>query len=141
MPYKMTKEEREAFLADLHVGIIGINNQERGPLMLPIWYSYTPGGEIKFVTMKDSWKARRLRAEMRFSLCVQNEEPPYQYVSVEGNITSLEDADHDRDLLPLALSYYGEDEGKKYALETQGNDEIVIHMKPEKWLTADYNKE
>jgi nitroimidazol reductase NimA-like FMN-containing flavoprotein (pyridoxamine 5'-phosphate oxidase superfamily) len=84
MPYKMTKEEREAFLADLHVGIIGINNQGRGPLMLPIWYSYTPGGEIKFVTTKDSWKARRLKVEMRFSLCVQNEEPPYQYVSVKG---------------------------------------------------------
>ena len=42
MAYKMTKEESEAFLADLHVGIIGINGQRRGPLMLPIWYSYIP---------------------------------------------------------------------------------------------------
>jgi PPOX class probable F420-dependent enzyme len=141
MAYKMTKEEREAFLAELHVGIIGINDQKRGPLMVPIWYSYTPGGEIKFVTEKNSRKAQLLRAEMRFSLCVQKEETPYQYVSVEGQVTSIEDANHQRDLLPLSVRYLGKEEGEKYAEETQDDDEIVIHMKPEKWSTADYGKE
>ena len=43
MSLKMTKEEREAFLADLHVGVISIARDGRGPLTVPIWYDYEPG--------------------------------------------------------------------------------------------------
>jgi len=34
----MTKQERESFLADLHVGVISIAEEGRGPLTVPIWY-------------------------------------------------------------------------------------------------------
>ena len=37
----MTRAEREAFLAALHVGIISIAETGRGPLAVPIWYAYT----------------------------------------------------------------------------------------------------
>ena len=46
MSLKMTKPEREAFLADLHVGVISIAEKDRGPLTAPIWYGYEPGGEL-----------------------------------------------------------------------------------------------
>lgn len=36
----MTKRERETFLADVHVGIISIAEQGRGPLTVPVWYAY-----------------------------------------------------------------------------------------------------
>ena len=36
----MTVDEREAFLADLHVGILSISRAEKGPIALPIWYEY-----------------------------------------------------------------------------------------------------
>ncbi len=45
MSLAMTRQEREAFLADLHVGIISIDEPGRGPLTAPIWYDYEPGGE------------------------------------------------------------------------------------------------
>ena len=44
MSLAMTKQEREAFLADLHVGVISIDEAGRGPLTVPIWYDYQPGG-------------------------------------------------------------------------------------------------
>ena len=50
MTLAMTRSEREAFLADVHVGIISIENPGRGPLSVPIWYLYEPGGEIAIVT-------------------------------------------------------------------------------------------
>ena len=34
----MTKEERAAFLADVHVGVLAVDEPGRGPLSLPIWY-------------------------------------------------------------------------------------------------------
>ena len=56
MPPAMTKEEREAFLADLHVGVISIAEEGRGPLTVPIWYSYEPGGENPEVVSRLRWK-------------------------------------------------------------------------------------
>ena len=39
----MTGEEREAFLADVHVGVLAIDEPGRGPLALPVWYQYDDG--------------------------------------------------------------------------------------------------
>ena len=39
----MTSDEREAFLADVHVGILSIARTAKGPLALPIWYQYEDG--------------------------------------------------------------------------------------------------
>ena len=49
MSLKMTREEREAFLAGVHVGIISIAEAGRGPLAVPIWYGYAPGGDLWIV--------------------------------------------------------------------------------------------
>jgi len=46
----MTRAEREAFLAGVHVGVLAIADPARGPLAVPIWYDYAPGGELRFVT-------------------------------------------------------------------------------------------
>jgi hypothetical protein len=41
-----TNIERERFLADMHVGMISIAEDGRGPLIVPIWYGYAPGGGL-----------------------------------------------------------------------------------------------
>jgi nitroimidazol reductase NimA-like FMN-containing flavoprotein (pyridoxamine 5'-phosphate oxidase superfamily) len=46
MSTAMLKDEREAFLADLHVGVISVADGHRGPMTVPIWYLYEPGGRI-----------------------------------------------------------------------------------------------
>jgi nitroimidazol reductase NimA-like FMN-containing flavoprotein (pyridoxamine 5'-phosphate oxidase superfamily) len=145
MSLKMDRTEREAFLADVHVGMIAIEEPGRGPLLAPIWYGYEPGGEIWIVTERDSRKGRLLAQVERFSLCAQTEAPPYKYVSIEGPITAVEDADVERDERPLAHRYLGPEMGDQYIAATGGadarEDNIRIRMKPDRWLTADYEKE
>jgi hypothetical protein len=46
MSLAMSRAEREAFLADTHVGVVSISEDRRGPLTVPVWYRYTPGGEV-----------------------------------------------------------------------------------------------
>ncbi len=144
MSLAMTKEEREAFLADVHVGVISIPDPGRGPLTVPIWYAYDPGGELRVVTGRTSRKGRLLARAGRFSLCAQSETPPYKYASVEGPILAIEDADHDRDLRPLARRYLGAEIGDQYVERTRGEPEyaenMVVRMRPERWLTVDYAK-
>jgi nitroimidazol reductase NimA-like FMN-containing flavoprotein (pyridoxamine 5'-phosphate oxidase superfamily) len=141
----MTKQEREAFLADVHVGVISISDEGRGPLAVPIWYAYDLGGDLRIMTGRESRKGRLLARAGRFSVCVQTESPPYKYVSVEGAIVSTEAADIERDLRPLARRYLGKEMGDRYVEETQNlpthADNVLIRMRPERWLTTDYSKE
>ncbi len=138
----MTTTERETFLADLHVGIISIPEDGRGPLTVPVWYGYEPGGELRVVTGNASRKGRLLNRAGRFSLCVQTEIPPYRYVSVEGPIIAIEAADVERDLRPLARRYLGREGGDAYIASTRDEhvDNVLVRMRPERWLTADYTK-
>jgi hypothetical protein len=142
MTFAMTRQEREQFLAALHVGIISIAEDGRGPLTVPVWYAYQPGGELRVLTASASRKGRLLERARRFSLCAQTETPPYRYVSVEGPVVAIAPADVERDLRPLARRYLGAEAGDAYIAATrdQHADDVLIRMRPERWLTADFGK-
>jgi hypothetical protein len=144
MSLAMTPQEREAFLAEVHVGIISIAEAGRGPLTVPIWYAYEPGGELRVVTRRTSYKRRLLETVDRFSLCVQSEQPPYKYVSVEGAVLALEPAELERDIRPLARRYLGPALGDRY-IEATSDDRaragsVLVRLRPERWRTVDYAK-
>jgi len=145
MSTTMTSEERETFLAGVHVGVLSLIQEGRGPLTVPVWYAYEPGGDVQFVTERVSRKGKLLEEGRRISLCVQDEAPPYKYVSVEGPITQIEPSDAERHERALAHRYLGPEAGDRYMESaTDDRDEaamILIHMRPERWLTADYSKE
>lgn len=66
-------------------------------------------------------------------------------MSVEGPITATGVADLERDLRPLAHRYLGADMGDRYVEQTRDAHEhvgnMLIHMRPERWLTVDYANE
>ena len=140
MALTMTKEEREAFLADLHVAVISVADDGHGPLVVPIWYAYEPGGDVRIITGRTSRKGELLERAGRFSLCVQTETLPYKYVSVEGPIVAVEAADLERDRRPLARRYLGTELGDQYIEGTRDVGNVLVRMRPERWLTVDYAK-
>jgi nitroimidazol reductase NimA-like FMN-containing flavoprotein (pyridoxamine 5'-phosphate oxidase superfamily) len=147
MSLQMNREEREEFLAGLHVGIISIADPGRGPLSAPIWYDYEPGGELWIITAADSRKGRLLQTADRFSLVAQTEAPPYKYVSVEGPITSIRESDYEDDERRMASRYLGPEFGDRYLEATGGAaarkaaTQLRVAMRPERWLTTDYAKQ
>ena len=147
MSLKMSVEERQKFLADLHVGIISIPRENRAPLTVPIWYDYKPGGKLWILTESGSLKGHALLNCEYISLCAQTENPPYQYVTVEGR---FEISDSNQEVgLKMAIRYLGETMGRQYAegsndseLDSGETDSsgIIVSFTPEKWLTVDYSK-
>lgn len=142
-PVTMSRTEREAFLADTHVGIVSIAHAGRGPLTVPVWYRYEPGGAVRFATGATSHKVRLLRAAGRAGFCVQNETAPYQYVSVEGAVT-IGKPDPDRDIREIAIRYLGREQGEAYlkmmAADLNPDANVVVILQPERWYSADYRK-
>ncbi|QCQ90751.1 pyridoxamine 5'-phosphate oxidase family protein [Rhodococcus sp. SGAir0479] len=135
----MSTDEREGFLADLHIGVIAAERDGRAPLAVPIWYHYVPGGEVTVWTERGTVKERLIRASGRFSLCAQQEAPPYRYVSVEGAATFQDEVAPD-DIRPLVRRYLPEDEAEKFLAESFNDRAVVIRMRPERWFTVDYGK-
>ena len=133
--FEMSVEQREAFLAGVHVGILSIQRDGKGPLALPIWYRYEDGQVLIHIS-GDSVKAKLLRRHGRASLTVQDETPPYRYVMVEGPVTLAHEG---RDILPIAVRYLGDELGRQYASANPPTEQsVVARLTPERWLTTDY---
>jgi len=137
---KMSSDEREQYLADLHVGVIAVERPGRAPLSVPIWYGYEPGGDVKLWTSMGSVKEKLISAAGRFSITVQDEQPPYKYVTAEGNVTGIDAAD-DTEMRAIAIRYLGEDAGNTFAEQNADPSAVLIRMRPQRWLSTDYSKE
>jgi len=135
----MTSAEREQFLAAVHIGLISIPRSNRGPLTVPIWYDYTPGGKPWMITDSGSLKGRCLAVCDRISLCVQTEDLPYKYVMVEGTF-EIGQSNNDQ-LLGMATRYLGIEQGKLYAASGTSESSIVVTLNPDQWLSTDYSKQ
>jgi len=133
----MTEAEREAFVAGVHVAVLAVDHPGHGPLALPIWYLWENGSIVMRIG-DDSLKAKLLRAAGRATLTVQDEAPPYKYVSVEGPVTVGRE---DREVLPLATRYLGPVQGAVYAEQDADQSGVVTAwLTPERWRTIDYSK-
>ena len=132
----MTKDDREAFLQDLHVGVVSVARDGKPSLAAPVWYSYEPGGDVLFSFEADSEKIRLLEATGEASLCVQTETMPYKYVTVEGPVV-VGTGDDEVERL-LAHRYLGVEIGDLYLESIQGTVSRVVRLTPNRWRTVDY---
>ncbi len=136
----MTSDEREAYLAAVHVGVVAVERPDRAPLAVPIWYDYEPGGEVLLWTEEGSQKYKLIKAAGRFAISAQDEQPPYKYVTAEGDVTGIDIA-VDHVVRKLAVRYLGEETGGQFADENLSATSVVIRMRPQRWLSTDYSKE
>ena len=108
---------------------------------VPVWYSYQPGGLLTVLTGRRSRKARVIRAAGRFGPCVQDDSPPYCYVSVEGPVVSEEELDP-VERLAVARRCLGPAGGDRYVAGSPDpeRENVAFRMCPEHWLSQDQGK-
>jgi len=138
----MSAAERDEFLAGVHVGVLSAAVGTAGQtLAVPVWYSFQPGGLLTVLTGRRSRKAAAIRAAGRFGLCVQDDSPPYRYVSVEGPVVREEELDP-AERLAMARRYLGAVGGDRYVAENPdpGQENVAFRMRPEHWLSQDQGK-
>ena len=142
MSLAMTVDERTAFLADLHVGVLAVVETSGAPLAAPLWYAYRQGGDVRMWVDSSSRKAVALRASGRACLCVQTEDAPYKYVSVEGPVV-LSDGYDREEFRSVAVKYLGPELGEMYAASSEEGmaHTVTVSLAPDRWYTIDYNKQ
>jgi hypothetical protein len=136
---RLSVRDREFFLAEPHIAALSVSaGQGRGPLTVPIWYQYAPGGEAWVLTEAGSRKARLIETAGRFTLMVERVMPTTRYVSVEGPVTRTVPGT-DELLREIAARYLPPDKVPAYIefAEAELGEQVAIYLRPERWLTAD----
>ncbi|OBH33853.1 pyridoxamine 5-phosphate oxidase [Mycobacterium intracellulare] len=134
-----SETERQEFLADKHVAVLSVDATDgRPPASVPIWYDYTPGGNVRIMTGASSRKARLIERAGVVTLVVQREEPPYQYVVVEGTIVETTKPAPLDVAEAVAIRYLGEEGGRAFVRSMEGVEEVLFTIRPDRWLSADF---
>ncbi len=136
---RLSVSDRELFLAEPHIAALSVAaGPARGPLTLPIWYQYQPGGEAWVLTEAGSWKARLIQAAGRFTLMVDRVTPTVRYVSVEGPVSHTVPGT-DELLREITERYLPPDKVQAYLdfAQAELGEQVAIYLRPQRWLTAD----
>jgi PPOX class probable F420-dependent enzyme len=135
-----TETERQEFLAAKHVAVLSVAATDgRPPASVPIWYGYTPGGDILINTGAGARKSKLIERAGVVTLVVQNEEPPYQYVVVEGTVVDTTKPAPADLREAIAIRYLGEEAGRAFVRSMAGQDSVLFTIRPDRWLTADFS--
>ncbi|KLO26345.1 pyridoxamine 5-phosphate oxidase [Mycolicibacter heraklionensis] len=140
MPKAFTETERQQFLADKHIAVLSVAATDgRPPASVPIWYGYTPGGNILVNTGAGRRKAKLIEQAGAVTLVVQREELPYQYVVVEGTVIDAATPSPLPQREAIAIRYLGEEGGRAFAANMDGASSVLFTIRPDRWLTADFS--
>jgi PPOX class probable F420-dependent enzyme len=145
---KLTKEEREAFLAQPHIAVLSVAaDEDRPPQLTPVWYGYQPGGDVTVFTGSQgrvSRKTRLIRQAGVVSLCVQQPQPPYKYVTVEGAVVSYDQPPGAEQMLAIISRYLPAEQARAFVQAELQNPQpslVLFTIRPQRWLSADFGKE
>ena len=142
MSKPFSESAREEFLAGKHIAVLSVAaTDERPPASVPIWYNYTPGGNIQINTGASRRKAKLIERAGVVTLVVQREEVPYQYVVVEGTVVENTSPAPLEAREAIAIRYLGEEGGRQFVRSMEGQDSVLFTIRPDRWLTADFSDE
>ncbi len=127
---EMTSEEvRDFLLADTRTLKLATVRTNGRPHVAPVWF-VLDADEIVFTTPSTSLKARNLSANPHVSVCVDDERPPFGFVSAAGTATLHP---HPADLLEwttrIAARYLGESEAVEAGARNAQIDDLLVRIR------------
>lgn len=138
---QMTPQEMQEFLAAPRIAVLGTINKDRTAALNPVWYSYDDG-RFQVVVSRAVYYGKNVLRDARITLCIQQEAYPYKAVVARGRATVEPDAEFGL-MRRLAIYYFGEERGKRYADATwadHGEELLVVTLQPERLASWDYGK-
>jgi PPOX class probable F420-dependent enzyme len=126
---QMTEDEWRAFvMAGTRTGKLAVTRADGRPHVAPIWF-VLDGGDIVFNTGADTVKGKALRRDPRAAMTVDDQEPPYSFVIIEGTVTLSEDLPEVRKWAAvLGGRYMGQDRAEEYGQRNGVPGELLVRL-------------
>jgi PPOX class probable F420-dependent enzyme len=124
-------EWKEFVAAGTRTGKLATTRRDGRPHVVPIWF-VIDGDDLVFNTGAESVKGRSLARTGWGSICVDDDSPPYSFVTVSGPVTISTDLE---EMLPFAIRigarYMGEELGEQFGRRNSVEGELLVRLHAE----------
>ncbi|WKK24668.1 PPOX class F420-dependent oxidoreductase [Streptomyces olivoreticuli] len=133
MAQKMNKDEWHAFLSTgTRTGKLSTVRADGSPHIAPIWF-VLDGDDLVFNTGENTVKGRNLARDGRIALCVDDDRPPFSFVTVQGRAELSGDLDEVRTWATrIAARYMGDERAEEYGARNGVPGELVVRVRIDK---------
>jgi PPOX class probable F420-dependent enzyme len=130
MAQTMTKSEWQEFVSSgTRTGKAGVTSADGTPHVTPIWF-LLDGDDLVLTTHESSVKGKALRRDPRICVCVDDDTPPFSFVSLWGKASLSEDLDELRRwATELGRRYMGADQAEDFGARNGVPGELLVRVR------------
>ena len=140
-PPPMSDDELLDFLdaEPAHTAKLATVRADGRPHVAPVWFALDPAatgdgspiGDIVFNTGADTVKGKALRRDPRVALCVDDERPPFSFVTIEGVATISEElVEVAHWAAVIGGRYMGAERAEEYGRRNGVPGELLVRVRP-----------
>jgi PPOX class probable F420-dependent enzyme len=127
---------RAFLLAEARPAMLATTRPDGSPHVAPIWVDLD-GDDVLFNTGADTVKGRNLAADPRVAISVQDDAPPYSFVTAFGTATLIEDLGQVRSWAGrIGGRYLGADRAAEMAGRNGVPGELLVRVHVDRWAGA-----
>jgi len=133
MAQKMSRDQWQKFLSEgTRTGKLATVRADGNPHLAPIWF-LLDGDDLVFNTGQDTVKGRNLARDPRVSLCVDDDRPPFSFVTVQGRAELSDELGEVREWATrIAARYVGDDLAEQFGARNGVPGELLVRVRIEK---------
>lgn len=133
---EMTKDEYISFLSEgTRTGKLATVREDGRPHVVPVWF-VLDGEKLIFTTGESSVKAKNMRRDPRVSISVDDQTPPYSFVTIEGAVSISENPD---EMLywatKIGARYMGKEQAEAFGKRNAVKGELMVTITPSKVIS------
>jgi PPOX class probable F420-dependent enzyme len=131
--HRMNPAKTRAFLLEgTRTAALATVRADGRPHVAPVWFTLD-GDDLLFTTGENTIKGANLQREERVALMVDDEVPPFAFVSIEGDVSLSDDLDTMRHWATrIAARYMGEAQADAYGKCNAVPGELLVRVHPTK---------
>ncbi len=128
MPRMTNGEWKQFVLEKPRPAIAAVVRADGRPHATPVWIALD-GDQIIFTTGRDSLKGKALLRDPRMCLCIDDDRPPFSFVTIDGAVTISEDlSDLKYWAGRIGGRYMGEDKAEAYGERNGVVGELLVRV-------------
>jgi PPOX class probable F420-dependent enzyme len=124
--------DRDDFLRQPRTAVIATTSRDGGIHAVPVWFTWD-GQAFRIITERGSAKHRNIMRSNRASLCIDERDGSFRYVTAEGPVRVQDPVTYD-ERLALHTHYRGAEAAKPIVDRGGHENMVMLILTPEWWL-------
>ncbi|NIY70745.1 PPOX class F420-dependent oxidoreductase [Streptomyces malaysiensis] len=135
MAQNMTKDQWQKFLLEgTRTAKLSTVRADGSPHLAPVWF-LLDGDDLVFNTGQETVKGRNLARDGRLAICVDDDRPPFAFITLRGHAELIDDLEQIRHWATrIAARYMGEDRAEEFGARNGVPGELLVRVHIDKVL-------